>query len=125
MVSFRKNNHVHHIEMINLLFISGVMRITVSVVVIMFELTGQITYILPTMVTHSSSMHPPFFMTFNILFLQIALMITRAVGDWFGSGGIADRYIRLNGYPILDNDEQIFNVPGKSNSYLQLYGIRG
>ncbi|OBZ83999.1 hypothetical protein A0J61_07956 [Choanephora cucurbitarum] len=68
----------------------GVMRITVSVVVIMFELTGQITYILPTM---------------------IALMITRAVGDWFGSGGIADRYIRLNGYPILDNDEQIFNVP--------------
>ncbi|RCI05164.1 glycerol ethanol, ferric requiring protein, partial [Rhizopus stolonifer] len=68
----------------------GVMRITVSVVVIMFELTGQITYILPTM---------------------IALMITRAVGDWFGSGGIADRYIRLNGYPILDNDEQVFGVP--------------
>ncbi|KAI9336269.1 chloride channel [Pilaira anomala] len=68
----------------------GVMRITVSVVVIMFELTGQITYILPTM---------------------IALMITRAVGDWFGTGGIADRYIRLNGYPILDNDEQVFGVP--------------
>jgi chloride channel 3/4/5 len=69
----------------------GAMRITVSVVVIMFELTGQITYILPTM---------------------IALMITRAVGDWFGTGmGIADRYIRLNGYPILDNDEQVFGVP--------------
>lgn len=68
----------------------GVMRITVSVVVIMFELTGQITYILPTM---------------------IALMITRAVGDWFGSGGIAERYIRLNGYPILDNDDQVFGVP--------------
>ncbi|KAI9481109.1 MAG: chloride channel [Benjaminiella poitrasii] len=68
----------------------GVMRITVSVVVIMFELTGQITYILPTM---------------------IALMITRAVGNWFGSGGIADRYIRLNGYPILENDEKVFNVP--------------
>ncbi|KAI7905616.1 chloride channel [Cokeromyces recurvatus] len=68
----------------------GVMRITVSVVVIMFELTGQITYILPTM---------------------IALMVTRAVGDWFSSGGIADRYIRLNGYPILDNDEKVFNVP--------------
>lgn len=32
-------------------FISGVMRITVSVVVIMFELTGQVTYILPTMVS--------------------------------------------------------------------------
>jgi len=30
---------------------SGVMRITVTVVVIMFELTGALTYILPTMVT--------------------------------------------------------------------------
>lgn len=30
---------------------SGVMRITVSVVVIMFELTGALTYILPTMVS--------------------------------------------------------------------------
>ncbi|ORE11226.1 hypothetical protein BCV72DRAFT_220089 [Rhizopus microsporus var. microsporus] len=70
--------------------LGGVMRITVSVVVIMFELTGQITYILPTM---------------------IALMITRAVNDWFQSGGIADRYIRLNGYPILDSDDQVFGVP--------------
>ncbi|KAI8067972.1 chloride channel [Gongronella butleri] len=68
----------------------GVMRITVSVVVIMFELTGQITYILPTMIT---------------------LMVTRAVGDWFGSGGIAERYIRLNGYPFLDNDDHVFGVP--------------
>ncbi|KAI8391763.1 chloride channel [Radiomyces spectabilis] len=68
----------------------GVMRITVSVVVIMFELTGQITYILPTM---------------------IALMITRAVGDWFGHGGIADRYIRLNGYPFLEKEDYAFGVP--------------
>ncbi|CAO3598328.1 unnamed protein product [Absidia cylindrospora] len=68
----------------------GVMRITVSVVVIMFELTGQITYILPTMIT---------------------LMVTRAVGDWFGSGGIADRYIRLNGYPFLDSEDHVFGVP--------------
>ncbi|KAJ8660067.1 hypothetical protein O0I10_004295 [Lichtheimia ornata] len=68
----------------------GVMRITVSVVVTMFELTGQVTYILPTM---------------------IALMITRAVGDRFGSGGIADRYIRLNGYPFLDKEDHVFDVP--------------
>ncbi|KAI8979489.1 chloride channel [Mycotypha africana] len=68
----------------------GVMRITVSVVVIMFELTGQITYILPTM---------------------IALMVTRAVGDWFGTGGIADRAIQLNGYPILGDEEKVYNVP--------------
>lgn len=39
-------------------------------------------------------------------------MITRAVNDWFQSGGIADRYIRLNGYPILDSDDQVFGVPG-------------
>lgn len=32
-------------------FRSGVMRITVTVVVIMFELTGALTYILPTMVS--------------------------------------------------------------------------
>ena len=31
--------------------LSGVMRITVTVVVIMFELTGALTYILPTMVS--------------------------------------------------------------------------
>lgn len=36
--------------------LSGVMRITVTVVVIMFELTGALTYILPTMVSsHISS----------------------------------------------------------------------
>lgn len=29
------------------------MRITVTVVVIMFELTGALTYILPTMVSHN------------------------------------------------------------------------
>lgn len=31
--------------------LSGVMRITVTVVVVMFELTGALTYILPTMVS--------------------------------------------------------------------------
>lgn len=33
--------------------LSGIMHITVSVVVIMFELTGALTYILPTMVSFS------------------------------------------------------------------------
>jgi H+/Cl- antiporter ClcA len=32
--------------------LSGIMHITVSVTVIMFELTGALTYILPTMVSH-------------------------------------------------------------------------
>ncbi|OZJ04926.1 hypothetical protein BZG36_02653 [Bifiguratus adelaidae] len=68
----------------------GVMKITVSVVVIMFELTGQITYILPTMIT---------------------LLVTKAVGDIFGRSGIADRYIQLNGYPFLDKEDHAFGIP--------------
>jgi chloride channel 3/4/5 len=44
--------------------LSGIMHITVSVVVIMFELTGALTYILPTMVSpcffphHSTTLIP-------------------------------------------------------------------
>ncbi|KAI9288334.1 Cl channel CLC-3 [Umbelopsis sp. AD052] len=68
----------------------GVMRITVSVVVIMFELTGRVTYILPSMIT---------------------LIVTKATADWFGKGGIADRYIQVNGYPFLDKEEHSFGVP--------------
>lgn len=38
--------------------------------------------------------------------------ITKAVGDWFGRGGIADRMIWFNGFPFLDNkEEHAFGVP--------------
>jgi chloride channel 3/4/5 len=38
--------------------------------------------------------------------------VTKAVGDRFGSGGIADRMIWFNGFPFLDNkEEHVFNVP--------------
>jgi chloride channel 3/4/5 len=50
--------------------LSGIMHITVTVVVIMFELTGGVRYILPTM---------------------IVVGVTKMVGMWFGHGGIADR----------------------------------
>ncbi|TGZ83997.1 hypothetical protein EX30DRAFT_96395 [Ascodesmis nigricans] len=71
--------------------LSGIMHITVSVVVIMFELTGALTYILPTM---------------------IVVGVTKAVSDWFGKGGIADRMIWFNGFPYLDNkEEHSFGVP--------------
>ena len=50
--------------------LAGIMHITVSVVVIMFELTGGVRYILPTM---------------------IVVGVTKMVGDWFGKSGIADR----------------------------------
>lgn len=71
--------------------LSGIMHITISVTVIMFELTGALTYILPTM---------------------IVVGITKAVGDRFGKGGIADRMISFNGFPFLDNkEERSFGVP--------------
>lgn len=71
--------------------LSGIMHITVSVVVIMFEITGALTYILPTM---------------------IVVGVTKAVSERFGHGGIADRMIYLNGYPFLDGKEDhAFGVP--------------
>ena len=66
--------------------LAGIMHLTISVTVIMFELTGALTYILPTM---------------------IVVGVTKAVGSRFGKGGsIADRMIRLNGFPFLDNKQQ-------------------
>ncbi|KZP34403.1 Cl-channel protein [Athelia psychrophila] len=70
--------------------LSGVMRITVTVVVIMFELTGALQYILPTM---------------------IVLLVTKAVGDFLGTNGIADEMIRFSGYPFLEKEDHAFNVP--------------
>lgn len=71
--------------------LSGIMHLTVSVVVIMFELTGALTYILPTM---------------------IVVGVTKAVSERFGKGGIADRMIWFNGMPFLDNkEEHTFGVP--------------
>ena len=71
--------------------LSGIMHLTVSVVVIMFELTGALTYILPTM---------------------IVVGVTKAVGERFGKGGIADRMIWFNGFPFLDSKEDhTFGVP--------------
>lgn len=91
---------------------SGVMRITVTVVVIMFELTGALTYILPTMVLG-------FFSSQSIDYwqrlLQIVLLVTKAVGDFLGTNGIADEAIRLNGFPFLEKDDHAYNVTGKSN----------
>lgn len=65
--------------------LSGIMHITISVVVIMFELTGALTYILPTM---------------------IVVGVTKAVSELFGKGGIADRMIWFSGFPFLDNKEE-------------------
>jgi chloride channel 3/4/5 len=52
----------------------------------MFELTGGLTYIVP---------------------LMAAAVTAKWVGDAFGRGGIYDAQIELNGYPFLDNKEEV------------------
>ena len=58
---------------------------TVSLVVIVFELTGGLEYIVP---------------------LMAAVMTSKWVGDAFGRAGIYESHIRLNGYPFLDAKEE-------------------
>ncbi|XP_059468590.1 H(+)/Cl(-) exchange transporter 4 isoform X2 [Neocloeon triangulifer] len=65
--------------------LGGVTRMTVSLVVIMFELTGGVRYIVP---------------------LMAAAMASKWVGDALGRQGIYDAHIHLNGYPFLDSKEE-------------------
>ncbi|KAL8946493.1 MAG: hypothetical protein Q9222_007119 [Ikaeria aurantiellina] len=83
--------------------LGGVTRMTVSVVVIMFELTGALTYVLPIM---------------------IAVMISKWVGDAFGKRGVYETWIHFNEYPFLENrdDSAIPDVP-VSNIMTQVQDI--
>ncbi|RKP37067.1 chloride channel [Dimargaris cristalligena] len=71
-------------------FLGGVTKMTISLVVIMFELTGALNYIVPTMIT---------------------VMVTKVAGDLFGSGGISDHFIKLYGLPYMDKEEHLYGVP--------------
>ncbi|KAK5102722.1 chloride channel [Lithohypha guttulata] len=66
--------------------LAGTTRMTASIVVIMFELTGALTYVLPIM---------------------IAVMLAKWIGDIFGSRSIYDAWIQLNEYPYIDNREDV------------------
>ncbi|EME84703.1 uncharacterized protein MYCFIDRAFT_135140 [Pseudocercospora fijiensis CIRAD86] len=72
--------------------LAGATRMTVSIVVIMFELTGALTYVLPIMV---------------------AVMLSKWVGDAFGKRGIYESWIHFQGYPFLDNkdDTPVPDIP--------------
>lgn len=70
--------------------LAGVTRLTVSIVVIMFELTGALTYVLPIM---------------------IAVMISKWVGDAFSRRGIYESWIHFNEYPFVDNSENNESIP--------------
>ncbi|XP_057660281.1 H(+)/Cl(-) exchange transporter 5 [Diorhabda carinulata] len=65
--------------------LGGVTRMTISLVVIMFELTGGVRYIVP---------------------LMAAAMASKWVGDALGRQGIYDAHIALNGYPFLDSKDE-------------------
>lgn len=70
--------------------LSGITHLTVTVAIIMFELTGAVKYIVPTM---------------------ISIAITKAINDKWGQGGIADQMILFNGLPHIDpKDEYVFDA---------------
>lgn len=64
--------------------LGGATRMTASIVVIMFELTGALAYVIPIM---------------------IAVMLAKWCGDIFGKRGIYESWIHLNEYPFLDHRE--------------------
>ncbi|KAM4664914.1 H(+)/Cl(-) exchange transporter 5 isoform 2-T6 [Discoglossus pictus] len=65
--------------------LGGATRMTVSLVVIMFELTGGLEYIVP---------------------LMAAAMTSKWVADALGRESIYDAHIHLNGYPFLEAKEE-------------------
>jgi len=65
--------------------LGGVCRVTISLVVIMFELTGGLQLIMPFM---------------------LAVLVSKWVGDCF-TGGIYDCCIVLRGYPFLHEPEDV------------------
>ncbi|EEH22930.2 hypothetical protein PABG_05141 [Paracoccidioides brasiliensis Pb03] len=66
--------------------LGGATRMTVSIIVIMFELTGAITYVIPIM---------------------IAVMLSKWCGDTFGKRGIYESWIQLNEYPFIEQRDDV------------------
>ncbi|EXJ89150.1 chloride channel 3 [Capronia epimyces CBS 606.96] len=64
--------------------LAGVTRLTASIVVIMFELTGALSYVLPIM---------------------IAVLSAKWIGDALSPRGIYESWIHFNDYPYLENNE--------------------
>ncbi|KAF9104349.1 hypothetical protein BGX29_002033 [Mortierella sp. GBA35] len=79
--------------------LSGVTRMTVSLVVIMFELTGAMTYSLPIM---------------------MAVMMGKLVGDAFSPDAFFNKLIDLNEHPYLDNKKD-YNTFGTAADIADRY----
>ena len=76
--------------------LSGVTRMTVSLVVIMYELTGGLLYIGEWFFSKYSRMNC------FLVPLMVATMTAKWVADAFDQHGIYDKHIILNNYPFLD-----------------------
>ncbi|KAF9379600.1 hypothetical protein CPB97_008878 [Podila verticillata] len=79
--------------------LAGVTRMTVSLVVIMFELTGAMTYSLPIM---------------------MAIMIGKFVGDAFSPDAFFNKLISLNEHPYLDSKKD-YNTFGTAADIADRY----
>ena len=86
---------------------TGVTKLTVSLTVIMFELTGTINYIVPCMIT---------------------LMTSKAVTDYFDCKGYTLSMIFRKGYPYLEPREEVlmdYQVQDKMTSFEDLKCLYG
>ncbi|KAH6678357.1 chloride channel [Halenospora varia] len=80
-------------------FLAGISRMTVSLAVIMFELTGEVDYI------------PPF---------MIAILVAKWVADGLSSEGVYDLAQTVLGHPFLDGDHALKIVRNEGSSVEEL-----
>ncbi len=78
-------------------FLAGVSRMTLSLCVIMFELTGELEYILPHM---------------------IAILVAKWVADAISSDGVYDLAQSVLGHPFLDLDHAMQLVQAETPAHL-------
>ncbi|KAJ2601178.1 Structural maintenance of chromosomes protein 3 [Coemansia sp. RSA 1722] len=76
--------------------LSATTRMTVTVVVIMFELSDALIYVLPIM---------------------LAVTVSKSVADAFGKDGYFEGIINLNGYPFLPMDQE-YSLHGASDELM-------
>lgn len=86
--------------------LSGITHMTVTVAIIMFELTGALRYIIPTM---------------------IVIAVTKSINDKWGHGGIADQMIKFNGLPLIDPKEEAYfdvNVDQAMTVFVRTFSLK-
>lgn len=86
----------------------GAVTHTVSVAVIVFELTGQLCHLLPVMVSS-----PNFYFNHFIILFQIAVLIANAVASYL-QPSIYDSIIRIKNLPYLPD------IPHTTSLYHQM-----